>query len=87
MPGYYRNMAHERAFVLVVDEDGENLSSGFSTSARAAPGEWRRLFVSGAIPAAVGGRAVRRIRLIVIVDGFEPGEEAHIDDVALYRVD
>jgi len=98
-PGRYAATAHVRVpkppkgsatitlNLTPLDEDGENLSSGFSTSARAAPGEWRRLFVSGAIPAAVGGRAVRRIRLIVIVDGFEPGEEAHIDDVALYRVD
>ena len=68
-------------------EKGQNLASGLSTSVRAQAGDWRRLAVAGRVPASIGGEAVKRVRLIVIVDGFEPGEEVHIDDLALYRIE
>ena len=70
-----------------LDEKGQNLSSGPSCMMRATAGGWRRLAIAGDVPAKIDGRRVKSVRLIVIVNGFEPGEEVHIDDVAMYRID
>ena len=71
-----------------LDEKGANLTSAMLSTA--APGrtcDWTRLAVAGEIPAAVGGKRIRKVRMIVIVDGFGPKEEVHLDDIALYRID
>ncbi len=98
-PGRYAATAHVRVpkapkgsatitlNLTPLGEDGKNLSRGPSTSVQATAGDWRRLFVAGKIPTAIAGKAVKSLRLIVIVDGFEPGEEVHIDDVAVFRIE
>jgi len=68
-------------------EKGQNLGRGPSSVMPATAGGWRRIVVGGTIPAKVDGHPVERVRLIAIVDGFEPGEEVHLDDLALYRID
>ena len=70
-----------------LDENGQNLPGAISTTMRAATCDWTRLAVAGEIPAEIGGKPAKRVRLIVIVDGFEPGEEVHLDDVAMYRIE
>lgn len=68
-----------------LDDEGKNLPS-ISTTMRATACDWTRLTVAGAIPAQPGGQPPKRVRLIVIVDGFQPDEEVHIDDVAMFRI-
>jgi len=70
-----------------LDEDGHNLPGAISTTMRAGACDWTRLAVAGEIPAKTGGKAAKAVRLIVIVDGFEPDEEVHLDDVAMYRIE
>ena len=70
-----------------LDEGGQNLPGALSTTMRATACDWTRLAVAGEIPAEIGGKPARSVRLIVIVDGFEPDEEVHLDDVAMYRIE
>jgi len=98
VPGRYAAIAHVRvpqepqgnATVSVqmtpLDEKGQNLPA-IGTTVRAAACDWTRIAAAGEIPAAIDGKAVQRVRLIVIVDGFEPDEEIHLDDVAMYRIE
>jgi len=69
-----------------LDDQGQNLPS-ISTTMRATACDWTRLTVAGQIPAQPGGEPPRRVRLIVIVDGFQPDEEVHIDDVAMFKIE
>ena len=71
----------------LLDANGNNLPGGPSNQVRVPPGEWKQIAIAGAVPADSGGKPVKSARLIVIVNGFEPGEEVHIDDVAMYRID
>jgi hypothetical protein len=68
-----------------LDDKGQNLPS-LGTTLRATACDWTRMAVAGEIPAESGGKPVKRVRLIVIVDGFEPGEEVHVDDVAMFKI-
>jgi hypothetical protein len=69
-----------------LDEQGANLTA-IETSIAAAAGGWTRIAAAGEIPATIRGKRVKSVRLIVIVDGFQPGEEVHLDDVAMYRLE
>ncbi len=72
--------------ITPVDEQGNNLP-GLSTTMPARKCGWTRLAVDGQVPAKVGGKPVKQVRLIAIVDGFGPDEEVYLDDLAMYRVD
>lgn len=97
-PGYYAAVGYFRtpetpkgdATITIdmtpLDDSGANLPS-ISYTVRATSNRWSPVAVAGRIPAAIGGKPVERVRLIVIVDGFAPGEEVHLDDIAMYRVD
>ncbi|MHC4400637.1 MAG: DUF4838 domain-containing protein [Planctomycetota bacterium] len=71
--------------ITPLDQNGQNLPS-LSSTLEAKAGDWTRMAACGEIPARLAGHEVKRVRLIVVVDGFEPNEEVHIDDVALYRI-
>ena len=58
-----------------------------STTIHARAGDWIRLAAGGAIPAAVDGKPVKSVRLILIVDGLQADEELHVDDLAMFRLD
>ncbi len=73
--------------VTPLDEAGQNLPGALATTMRATVCDWTRLAVAGPIPAEIDGKRVAAVRLIVIVDGFEPGEEVHLDDVAMFRIE
>jgi hypothetical protein len=81
---------HDKATITLsvtpIDEKGKNLGS-LATTVRATRCDWTRIAVAGTVPLE-GGQAdrVRKLRLVVIVDGFQPGDEVHVDDVALYRI-
>jgi len=97
-PGYYAAVAYFRVPKAIrsngtvtlnmtpLDENGKNLPE-IAHSVRVTAGPWTRVAVAGEIPAELRGKLVRRVRLIVVVDGFEPGEEIYLDDVAMYRAD
>lgn len=69
-----------------LDEQNVNLPA-ISTTTRAKAGDWTRLAVAGEIPKEIGGKTVKAVRLIVIVDGFEPDEEVHLDDLVVFRIE
>lgn len=96
-PGHFAALAHVRAPASVaagatatlsltpLDEQGRNLPS-LSTTIGLVEGDWIRLAVAGPIPAQLGGRSVAKVRLIVILDGLEPDDVVHIDEVRMVRI-
>ncbi len=42
---------------------------------------------AGDIPAAINDKPVKSLRLIVVVDGFGPDEEVHLDDLMMFKID
>ncbi len=71
--------------ITLRDEKGENLST-LSTTVPAATCDWTRIAVAGNVPARVKNKLVKNALLLVLVDGFQPDEEVHIDDVAMFRI-
>jgi hypothetical protein len=69
-----------------LDDQNANLP-GISTTVRAKAGDWTRVAAAGEIPAEIGGKPVKSVRLIVIVDGFGPEEEVHLDDLTMFRIE
>ena len=72
--------------ITPLDREGQNLPS-LSTTIQATQGDWTRLAVAGDLPAEIKGHPVNRVRLIVLVDGFQPDEEIHIDDCAMFKLE
>ena len=73
--------------VTPIDENGKNMGS-LSTTIRATRCDWTRIAVAGAVPPEAGkADRVKKLRLVVIVDGLEPSDEVHVDDVALYKIE
>lgn len=68
------------------DAAGNNLPSQ-STQVVPVPGKWTALGVAATVPEAIGDTPVTTLMPILIVNGFEPGEKCHIDDLALYRLE
>ena len=69
-----------------LDDKGANLPA-ISTAVRAQAGGWRRIAAAGDIPSEIRGKPVKSVRVIVVVDGFKPDEEVHLDDLALFKLD
>lgn len=72
--------------ITPLDEQRANLPA-LSTIIPARSGDWRRVAIAGEIPAMLNNKAVQSLRLIVILDGFGPDEEVHLDDLVLTRLD
>jgi hypothetical protein len=68
-----------------MDEQGRNLSE-IATSLNAVRCDWTPLTVTGEIKAEYSGRPVKKVRLIVILDGFGPAESVEMDDVVVSRL-
>jgi len=68
------------------NQRGENLP-GHATTIRAKACGWTRIAVAGEIPARIKNDPVKSVMLIIVVDGFEPDEEVHIDDVAMFKIE
>ncbi|MCF6284411.1 MAG: DUF4838 domain-containing protein [Candidatus Hydrogenedentes bacterium] len=68
------------------DGAGNNLPSQ-SAKIVPAPGRWTALGVAAEVPESIGGTPVATLMPILIVNGFETGEQIYIDDLALYRMD
>ena len=68
-----------------MDEEGNNLPD-LSNTLVAEACDWTRIATAGEVPEKINGRQVKKIKLIVLVNGFGPEEEVHLDDVALFRV-
>ncbi|NLS93395.1 MAG: DUF4838 domain-containing protein [Planctomycetaceae bacterium] len=71
--------------ITPLDEQNANLPA-VSTMVRAKAGDWTRVAAAGEIPAEIDGKRVKSLRLIVVVDGFEPDEEIHIDDLTMFKI-
>ena len=69
------------------NEKGQNLPNSPTTVIRAAACDWTPVATAGDVPAKVGKDEVKKVLLIVIVNGFEPDEEVHLDDVAMFRLE
>ena len=73
--------------VTPIDEKGQNMGS-LSTTVRATRCDWTRIAVAGNVPKEVGkADQVRKLRLVVIVDSFQPGDKVYVDDVSLYKIE
>ncbi|MEA3401796.1 MAG: DUF4838 domain-containing protein [Armatimonadota bacterium] len=71
-----------------IDPDGNNIAVGeLSATVIPSGGRWQTLAVAGEIPSQIGGTSVDQVRLIVIVDGFDPDGKVYLDDVNLFRVE
>lgn len=68
------------------DGAGNNLPSQ-SSQIVPEPGRWTAVGVAAEVPEAIGGTPVATLMPILIVNGFEEGEQIYIDDLALYRMD
>ena len=51
------------------------------------PGKWIAIANSMDIPATINDRKVAKLRVIVIVDSFQPGDKVFIDDMSLLPLD
>jgi len=73
--------------VTPIDEKGMNMGS-LSTTVRATRCDWTRIAVAGSVPKE-GEKAerVKKLRLVVILDSFQPGDKVYVDDVALYKIE
>jgi hypothetical protein len=71
--------------ITPLDATNANLPA-VSTTVRASAGDWTRVAAAGEIPAEIDGKPVKSLRLIVIVDGFEPDEDVHLDDLAMFKI-
>lgn len=71
--------------MTLLDSEGNNLPST-SAKVRPAPGRWTALGIAADIPAKVGDDEVKRVRPILIVDGFEAGQRVYIDDLVFCRL-
>lgn len=72
--------------ITPLDEQNANLPA-VSTVVRAKAGDWTRVAAAGEIPAAINDKPVKSLRLIVVVDGFGPDEEVHLDDLMMFKID
>jgi hypothetical protein len=68
-----------------VDENNNNLTA-ISTTMKAQACDWTRIAAAGELPEIIDGKRVKTVRLIIVIDGFEPGEEVHVDDVAMFKI-
>ncbi|MDY0167455.1 MAG: DUF4838 domain-containing protein [Thermoguttaceae bacterium] len=96
-PGHFAGVAHIRVPAPVaagatatlsltpLDDQGRNLPS-LSTTVDLTESGWTQLAVAGPIPAELSGRAVRKVRLIVIFDSLEPDDVVYLDDVKMVRI-
>lgn len=66
------------------DEKGANLPNA-STKISPTTGEWKLLVAAMEIPAELGGKAVKSLLVIPIVDSFQGGN-VYLDDVSLHRL-
>lgn len=67
------------------DKAGNNLPSQ-SMKIVPVPGRWTALGVAANVPERIDGKPVATMMPILIVNGFETGEQVYIDDLALYRL-
>ena len=97
-PGVYRATAYVRVpkatkgkgaielHMTCRDARGRNLTS-YSALEEPRPGDWRQITLIAEIPAKVKDKPVASILLLVLLQGFEPGDVVHIDDVVMERVE
>ncbi|MDP6507257.1 MAG: hypothetical protein QF886_26755, partial [Planctomycetota bacterium] len=64
--------------------EGRTLMPSPSVTITPSPGKWLPLAIAGDIPEKIGKEEVKKVLLIIIVNGFEPGEEVYIDDLAMF---
>ena len=72
--------------MILRNGEGRNLVPSPQLTIRPKPGPWMPLVVAGKIPEKVGKEEVKKVLLIVVVDGFEKDEELYIDDLTMFRL-
>ncbi len=65
--------------------DNQNLPTP-TTEVKPTPGAWTPIGCLINVPLEVNDIPVTQVRLIAIVDGFQPGEKVYLDDIALYHL-
>jgi hypothetical protein len=97
VPGRYASVAYVRVpqqpagsatitlSMTPMDENGHNLTA-ISTTIKAQACDWTRIAAAGELPEVIDGKKVKTVRLIIVIDGLEPGEEIHVDDMAMFKI-
>ena len=96
-PGRYASVAYVRVpkqpaggatitlSMTPVDENNHNLTA-ISTTMKAQACDWSRIAAAGELPEVIDGKKVKSVRMIIVIDGFEPGEEVHVDDMGMFKI-
>ena len=96
-PGRYASVAYVRVpkqpaagatitlSMTPVDENNLNLTA-VTTTMKAQACDWTRIAAAGELPEIIDGKKVKTLRLIIVIDGFQPGEEVHVDDMAMFKI-
>ncbi|NOZ19854.1 MAG: DUF4838 domain-containing protein [Planctomycetes bacterium] len=71
--------------IMPVDGEGKNITN-YNVTITPVPGKWTAIANSMEIPATIRDRKVAKLRVILIVDGFQPGDKVYIDDMSLLRL-
>ena len=69
------------------DAGNNNMPGAISSMILPATGRWQAVAAAGEIPAEIGGKAVDRVLVVAIVNGFEEGERVYLDDVSVFPVE
>jgi hypothetical protein len=72
--------------VVLLDTDGKNLKTYSSKQIYPLDGIWTAIGTMFDLPDSYGGKDVRKVRLIMLVNGFQEHDKVLIDDLALYKV-
>ena len=76
-----------KLWIQLLNDSGILLRNSPATVIRAKACDWTPVVAAGNLPARVGEDNVKQLRLTVTASGFEPGDEIHIDDIALFRLE
>ena len=72
--------------IVLLDADGKNLKTYYSKQINPLDNIWAATGTTFDLLDSYGGKDVRKVRLIMLVNGFQENEKVLIDDLALYRV-
>ena len=65
----------------------QDLPASFTTTIHPRSKNWRPITVVADVPAKVQDQEVAKARFMILLEEFQPGEQVHIDDAMLYRLD
>ena len=90
--GYVKALTGQKASgtaevqVVLLDANGKNLKIFSSKQIYPLDNIWTAIGITFDLPDSYGGKDVRKVRLMMLINGFKESDKVLIDDLALYRV-